>query len=110
MSATKKHPPVLSVVDYDAWQRGYMPPTEHILIDELSYRGAKVIASASGPKTGYWLVWKGPRPDRKALKAVVMSLMELEAALEDGPEQQPEPEQAPEPLPAPLTAWRADNG
>ncbi|HZH09892.1 MAG TPA: hypothetical protein VEZ24_05955 [Microvirga sp.] len=62
-----------------------MPPSEHILIDELSYRGAKVIASAMGPKTGYWLVWKGPRPERKALKAVIMSLMELEAALDEEP-------------------------
>jgi hypothetical protein len=26
-------------VDYDAWNRGYMPPSEHVLIDKLAYRG-----------------------------------------------------------------------
>jgi hypothetical protein len=33
-----------------------------------------------------WLVWKGSCLEWKALKAVIMSLMELEAALEDEPE------------------------
>jgi hypothetical protein len=39
MAEIKKHPPVLSVVHYDAWQPNYMPSTEHILSEELSYRG-----------------------------------------------------------------------
>lgn len=38
---------VNSVVDYNAARRGYMPPTEHILIDELSYRGMKVLFRTS---------------------------------------------------------------
>lgn len=32
-----------TVVDYDAWKRGYMPPSEHVLIDQLAYRGARVV-------------------------------------------------------------------
>jgi hypothetical protein len=47
-----------------------------------------------------WLVWKGSCLDWKALKAVIMSLMELEAALEDEPE-----------LPNfPWTALKAESG
>lgn len=55
-----------SVVDYDAWKRGYMPPSEHVLIDELSYRGAKVVSSSNGSKGGWWLVVRGD-VDRKTL-------------------------------------------
>jgi hypothetical protein len=32
----------MSPVNYKAWQEGYMPPSEHLLIDALSFRGAKV--------------------------------------------------------------------
>jgi hypothetical protein len=39
MAKFKKHSPVLSVVYYASWQRSYMPSTEHILSEELSYRG-----------------------------------------------------------------------
>jgi hypothetical protein len=35
--------PVPSVVDYDAWRKGYMPPSEHILIDKLAYRGDVIV-------------------------------------------------------------------
>ncbi len=52
-------PPKLSVVDYDAWGKGYMPPSEHRLIDELSYRDAKVAFSSSVRETHWWLVTKG---------------------------------------------------
>lgn len=51
-----------SVVDYDAWKRGYMPPSEHVLIDELSYRGATVNLSSNwGDELGFWVVAKGFR-------------------------------------------------
>ena len=52
--------PVLSVVDYEAWNKGYMPPSEHRLIDALSYRGASVKASASLKEgSGWWFVVQG---------------------------------------------------
>ena len=56
---------VLSPVDYEAWRNGYMPPSEHILIDQLAYRGAKVIMSMDyGDKGAAWLVMRdGARPD-----------------------------------------------
>lgn len=48
--------PTLSVVDYEAWGKGYLPPCEHILIDALSYRGARVVASSSTKDEGWWIV------------------------------------------------------
>lgn len=36
-----------TVVDYDAIRRGYAPPTEHLLIDELAYHGMKVLFRTS---------------------------------------------------------------
>ncbi len=57
-----KLPPRLSPVDYDAWSRGYMPPSEHVLIHELTYEGAKVMASSHAAKNlSWWLVTKGER-------------------------------------------------
>jgi hypothetical protein len=56
-----KVPRMIGLPDYDAWNRGYMPPSEHILIDQLAYRGATVILSSHSTETGYWLVFKGPR-------------------------------------------------
>lgn len=53
---------VLSPTDYAAWSKGYMPPSEHILIDELSFHGATVMASSSdlsGNGVSWWLVTKG---------------------------------------------------
>lgn len=79
--------PALSPVDYDAWQRGYMPPSEHILIDELAYRGARVVCSSNGGDIAFWLVVKGDIKDRKALSAITRSLHEqffvLEESLDD---------------------------
>ncbi|MGI9297076.1 MAG: hypothetical protein ACR2QC_04160 [Gammaproteobacteria bacterium] len=37
----------MSVVDYAAWKRGYMPPTEHVLIHELEQERGKVIFRTS---------------------------------------------------------------
>lgn len=67
--------PVLSVVDYDAWRRDYMPPTEHQLIHSLSNDTAKVILSADNGRRGYWIVTRdGQLPDRKALLAIFQAL------------------------------------
>ncbi|GIK47973.1 MAG: hypothetical protein BroJett013_06700 [Alphaproteobacteria bacterium] len=50
----------MDVVDYNAWQRGYMPPSEHILIDALAFRGAKVRASTHLREGhGWWIVTQG---------------------------------------------------
>jgi hypothetical protein len=49
-----------SPVDYEAWHKGYGPPCEHVLIHELSFGGAKVLASSRVvPGTSWWLVMKG---------------------------------------------------
>lgn len=75
---------VESVVDYAAWGKGYMPPSEHTLIDALSYRGAKVILSSSSDETGYWLVVKGlpkfrGRKLRGLMQQIEIILEEIEA-------------------------------
>ena len=71
-----------SVVDYDAWKRGCMPPSEHVLIDELSYRNAKVVSSSSGSKGGWWLVIKGD-VDRKKLAHISKNIHLMMEFLED---------------------------
>jgi hypothetical protein len=50
-----------SVVDYAAWERGYTPPSEHILIDQLAYRGARVMMMSDfGDDLGaVWVVIRG---------------------------------------------------
>ena len=48
-----------SVVDYAAWKKGYMPPGEHVLIDQLAYRGAKVKFSSHVTDTEWWIVANG---------------------------------------------------
>jgi hypothetical protein len=49
-----------SPVDYEAWHKGYSPPCEHVLIHELSFGGAKVLASSRVvPGASWWLVMKG---------------------------------------------------
>ena len=74
--------PVLSPVDYDAWERGYMPPSEHVLIDALVYRGARVKCSATGTKRGWWLVVQGEF-DRATLVAASKSLHQTLEELDD---------------------------
>lgn len=69
--------PVLSPVDYDAWDRGYMPPSEHVLIDKLAFRGAKVhLSTPISRQHQIWVVVEGPAMTNKQRKAVreVMNL------------------------------------
>lgn len=67
--------PVLSVVDYEAWGRGYMPPSEHVLIDKLAYRGARVqISTPISREHQIWIVIEGPlltNKQRKNLREMV---------------------------------------
>lgn len=75
--------PVLSPVDYAAWEKGYMPPSEHVLIDALAYRGAKVILGSDHGEAGaYWLVVRGKRPSREHMRKIMELLM---ASMDDEP-------------------------
>lgn len=75
--------PVVSVVDYEAWARGYMPPSEHILIDELSYRGARIVSSSSAPEGAWWLVVRGHVPTKGLSKMIFHQIEILEEAEEE---------------------------
>lgn len=68
------HPPTLSPVDYDAWNRGYMPPSEHILIDQLAHRGACVVMSSDNGqgKGAIWVVMRDRRVPRKHMRALMV--------------------------------------
>lgn len=77
--------PVASVVDYDAWRKGYLPPSEHVLIDALSYRGATVVQSSCGGEFSYWFVVKQDAPltkkqRRSMLAHLRMMIEEIESA------------------------------
>jgi len=79
--------PVLSVVDYAAWEKGYMPPSEHVLIDKLAYRGAKVVMSFSvGSKEQVWIVFEGVKLT-SAKRKLMLKIMGLwfDADEEDDP-------------------------
>lgn len=66
-----------TVVDYDAWKKGYTPPSEHQLIDQLAYRGARVVlASDWGERGAFWVVMRGVHPTRLVRKAM-RDMMEL---------------------------------
>lgn len=66
-----------TVVDYDAWNKGYMPPSEHILIDKLAYRGARVILStALSREHQMWFVVEGP-PMTNRQRKMLRSIMEI---------------------------------
>jgi hypothetical protein len=72
--------PVLSIVDYDAWRKGYMPPSEHQLVDELSYRGARVVMSSVHDDFAIWVVCRGghlPRATRLKLHDAVMESIDF---------------------------------
>lgn len=70
-------PPILTVVDYNSWDKGYMPPTEHVLIDALSHRGAKVIlGSDHGAAGAFWLVVRGKRPSRGRMRKIMELLLD----------------------------------
>jgi len=79
-----------------------MPPSEHVLIDELAYRGAKVVLSSSSAARGFWLVTKGYENSaelRKIARVLASQIAALEEAEEEAAEearrtlcaQQPEP-------------------
>lgn len=70
--------PVLSVVDYEAWRKGYLPPSEHILIDALSYREAKVLTGCDWGDFAFWIVVRGKRPRREVMKKI-HELLTIEA-------------------------------
>jgi len=74
--------PVLSVVDYEAWGRGYMPPSEHVLIDKLAYRGARVqLSTPISREHQIWVVIDGPpltNKQRKAMRDMVNLWLEDE--------------------------------
>lgn len=77
----------LSVVDYTAWNRGYMPPSEHILIHKLSHEGARVaFASWLGGDAHMWIVLEGGKAltnkQRKAMREFVLLMVD------DEPEEQ----------------------
>lgn len=69
-----------TVVDYEAWERGYMPPSEHGLIDQLAYRGARVVLGGDWGNFGMWVVVRGKTPSREIRKKL-MEMIDL--ALED---------------------------
>jgi type IV secretory pathway protease TraF len=60
-----------TVVDYDAWKRGYMPPSENILIDKLAYRGARVqLSTPISREHQIWIEVDGPTLTNKQRKAI----------------------------------------
>lgn len=71
-----------TVVDYDAWKRGYMPPSEHVLIDQLAYRGARVIHGTDlGEHGAFWVVVRGKSPNakiRRLMREIVDMIFEDE--------------------------------
>ena len=75
----KQH--IATVVDYDAWKRGYMPPSEHVLIDQLAYRGARVMMSSDfGDHGAIWIVMRDINnltpAARKALREIVSDVLD----------------------------------
>jgi len=87
--------PVASPVDYAAWQKGYLPPAEHVLIDQLHFRGARVaLASDWGDEYAMWLVYRGKHPH--ALKPEVRkAILEMLALAFKDNEPEPPPVSSP---------------
>lgn len=75
MSEEVRYRYVLSPVDYEAMRKGYSPPSEHILIDQLQFRGARVICGSDMGETAYWLVMRG-KPVRGKRALAIMKLIE----------------------------------
>lgn len=66
-----------TVVDYDAWKRGYMPPSEHVLIDQLAYRGARVVTMSDwGDEGAVWVVLRG-KEVTPALRKAMRNMLEV---------------------------------
>lgn len=68
---------IASVIDYDAWKRGYMPPSEHVLIDQLAYRGATVNTATDLGDYAFWIVTRGFRPHGDKMMKVYELLHEI---------------------------------
>jgi len=62
-----------SPVDYEAWRNGYLPPSEHVLIHELSVGNVKVLASTQCDNWGWWLVVRGDmdQDDYEEIQAII---------------------------------------
>lgn len=55
-----------------------MPPSEHVLIDKLSYRGAKVVMSNwLGGDSQLWVVLEGKKPLTNNQRKFLRQLIEL---------------------------------
>lgn len=81
---SERKPPVFSPVDYDAWSRGYIPPSEHVLIDALQFRGAKVqMSTGVGHGGQVWIVYSGPAFNAKARRHLLAMMQALDEALVD---------------------------
>lgn len=57
----------MSPVDYEAWRKGYTPPTEHVLIHKLSLGELRVASGSQEPDREWWLVTRGDMPSRLGL-------------------------------------------
>ena len=77
-----------SPVDYEAWAKGYLPPSEHILIDALAYRDAKIVSSCSTNDAAWWFVVRG-KPLTVKHRAAIRALV-LDMYLDDEEEAPPE--------------------
>jgi|SRR6185312_4368343 len=67
----------LSPVDYEAWRKGYTPPSTHVLIHELMFNDAKpIMSSDSGGAGAWWFVVRGPFPSKEARLAIFKILCE----------------------------------
>lgn len=62
-----------SPVDYGAWRRGYMPPSEHMLIHALQFEDARVAASMNFNGSTWWFVHGGDMTP-KLLRSCIASL------------------------------------
>lgn len=62
-----------------------MPPSEHVLIDQLAYRGARVVMSSDFGDIAYWLVLRGEKISGRKMLAVKRA---IEVALDDMAEEE----------------------
>ena len=87
----------LSPVNYQAWKAGYMPPSEHILIHNLIYEGARIVGSIDVNGSAFWLVVRGKPKDRRVanllIKMMEDHLEDLREAWVDEPNELQRPEQ-----------------
>ena len=75
--------PANSVVDYQAWSNGYMPPSEHALIHSLQFEGAKVVSSMGLDNVQWWFVTGDGGVDKKTLRTCIASLTSMLEMLDE---------------------------